>query len=67
MSEVPVIIEVAVNGQTLPERNPHVPRTPDAIRADSVACLSPIPSIAAIPRAVAPCQGSRSDRVAAWP
>jgi len=34
-----VIIEVAINGSTKPERNPHVPLTPDAIRADAVRCL----------------------------
>lgn len=34
-----VILEVAVNGETRPERNPHVPRTPDAIAADVFACL----------------------------
>jgi len=35
----PVILEVAVNGETRPERNPHVPRTPEAIVADVFACL----------------------------
>ena len=34
-----VIIEVAINGSTKPERNPHVPLTPDAIRADALRCL----------------------------
>lgn len=34
-----VIIEVAINGSTKPERNPHVPLTPDAIRADARRCL----------------------------
>ena len=35
----PVIIELAVNGVTQPERNPHVPLTPEAITADAIACL----------------------------
>ena len=35
----PVILEVAINGETRPERNPYVPRTPDAIMADVFACL----------------------------
>jgi 3-keto-5-aminohexanoate cleavage enzyme len=34
-----VIIEVAINGSTKPERNPHVPLTPAAIRADALRCL----------------------------
>lgn len=34
-----VIVEVAINGETRPERNPHVPRTPEAITADVFACL----------------------------
>lgn len=35
----PVIIEAAVNGETRPERNPHVPRQPEAIVADVLSCL----------------------------
>lgn len=35
----PVIIEVAINGMTTPERNPHVPLQPDEIHADVVRCL----------------------------
>ena len=34
-----VIIEVAINGSTKPERNPHVPLAPPAIRADAARCL----------------------------
>lgn len=34
-----VIIEVAINGSTKPERNPNVPLTPDAIRDDALRCL----------------------------
>jgi len=37
---VPVIIEAAINGETRPERNPHVPRSPDAIVADVHRCLN---------------------------
>lgn len=37
MSETPVIIECAINGETKPERNPHAPRTADEIRADALA------------------------------
>lgn len=35
----PVIIEVALNGETSTQRNPHVPRTPSAIAADAIQCL----------------------------
>lgn len=35
----PVILEVAVNGATGRERNPHVPRTPDEITRDALASL----------------------------
>ena len=34
-----VILEVAINGETRPARNPHVPRTPEQIVADARACL----------------------------
>jgi 3-keto-5-aminohexanoate cleavage enzyme len=34
-----VIIEAAINGVTSKERNPNVPRTPDEISADALACL----------------------------
>ena len=37
--DIPVIIEVAINGITTPEINPHVPLTAEAIGADAVACL----------------------------
>ena len=36
----PVIVEAAINGGTTPERNPNVPRTPDAIAADALACMA---------------------------
>jgi uncharacterized protein (DUF849 family) len=35
----PVIIECAINGATPKARNPHVPRQPDEIRTDVLACL----------------------------
>lgn len=35
----PVVIEAAINGETRPERNPHVPRDPEAIVADVFRCL----------------------------
>jgi 3-keto-5-aminohexanoate cleavage enzyme len=34
-----VVIEAAINGETRPERNPHVPRTPEEIVADVFRCL----------------------------
>ena len=37
--EIPVIIEVAINGITSPEINPNVPLSPEAIRDDSLTCL----------------------------
>lgn len=35
----PVIIEAAINGETRPERNAHVPRKPEEIIADVFRCL----------------------------
>ena len=43
-----VIIEVAINGSTKPERNPHVPLTPEAIRVDANRCLDAGASVGAI-------------------
>ncbi|WP_419928656.1 3-keto-5-aminohexanoate cleavage protein [Candidatus Poriferisocius sp.] len=37
--EIPVIIEVAINGITSPEINPNVPLSPEAIASDALACL----------------------------
>ena len=37
--EIPVTIEVAINGITSPEINPNVPLSPEAIGADALACL----------------------------
>jgi uncharacterized protein (DUF849 family) len=38
-TDVPVIIEVAVNGVTTKARNPEVPDTPDTVADDAVRCL----------------------------
>jgi 3-keto-5-aminohexanoate cleavage enzyme len=38
--ETPVVLEVALNGLTSPEKNRHVPRTPGELRRDAVACLA---------------------------
>jgi uncharacterized protein (DUF849 family) len=35
----PVIIEAAINGGTTREANPHVPKTPEEITADALACI----------------------------
>ena len=35
----PAIIEVALNGTTTKERNPHVPRSPTEITSDALACI----------------------------
>lgn len=40
MPALPVIIEMAINGATQPERNRHVPTTVEAISADAQACLA---------------------------
>jgi uncharacterized protein (DUF849 family) len=34
----PVILEVAINGETRPPRSPHAPRTPEEICADALRC-----------------------------
>jgi 3-keto-5-aminohexanoate cleavage enzyme len=39
MNNEPVIIEVAINGETPKERNPNVPRTPEEIGTDALACI----------------------------
>jgi 3-keto-5-aminohexanoate cleavage enzyme len=39
MASQPAIIEVAINGATTKERNPDVPRTPDEIATDALACF----------------------------
>ncbi len=37
--DVPVILEVALNGATRRQRNPNVPVTPDELARDALACL----------------------------
>lgn len=39
MAAAPVIIEAAINGGTTKERNPNVPRQPEEIAADALACI----------------------------
>jgi uncharacterized protein (DUF849 family) len=39
MSRDPVVLEVALNGITGPERNPAAPRMPDELARDALACL----------------------------
>ena len=39
MPAAPVIIEAAINGATSKETNPHVPRSPEEITQDALACL----------------------------
>ncbi|HET6812062.1 MAG TPA: 3-keto-5-aminohexanoate cleavage protein [Acidimicrobiales bacterium] len=39
MGAAPVIIEAAINGGTTRERNPNVPRQPEEIAADTLACV----------------------------
>src|SRR5436853_38236 len=36
---LPVILEVALNGMTPVERNPHVPRSPEEVAADALRCI----------------------------
>lgn len=39
MTDAPVIIECAVNGVGKKERNPNIPRTPEEVQAEALACL----------------------------
>jgi uncharacterized protein (DUF849 family) len=39
MSDAPVIIECAINGVGKKTRNPNIPRTPEEVRVDALACL----------------------------
>jgi uncharacterized protein (DUF849 family) len=39
MREEPVIIELAINGETRPPRSPHAPRTPAEISAEALRCF----------------------------
>lgn len=38
--DAPVIVEVALNGGSTKRRNPHVPRSPEEITADALACAA---------------------------
>jgi uncharacterized protein (DUF849 family) len=38
-ADTPVIIEAAINGTTSRDRNPNVPRTPEEIAAEALACI----------------------------
>jgi len=38
-TDSPVILEAAINGVTTRDRNPSVPRTPEEIAAESIACI----------------------------
>src|SRR3984957_16465467 len=40
VSSRPVIIEAAINGQTSKDTNPHVPKEPEEIAADALACFA---------------------------
>jgi 3-keto-5-aminohexanoate cleavage enzyme len=39
MTDIPVIIEAAINGFNQHDRNPNIPLTPDAIAANAIQCL----------------------------
>ena len=39
MNDGPVIIEAAINGTTTKDRNPNVPRSPEEIADDALACI----------------------------
>ena len=39
MNDGPVIIEAAINGTTTKDRNPNVPRSPEEIAEDAIACI----------------------------
>jgi len=39
MAGEPVIVEVALNGMTTPDRNPHVPRSPEDVAACALRCI----------------------------
>jgi 3-keto-5-aminohexanoate cleavage enzyme len=40
VSGAPLVIEMAINGMTTRERNPHVPRRPDEVAAEALACFA---------------------------
>jgi len=64
----PVVLEVALNGLTSPEKNRHVPRTPAELRADALACLDAGAAIlhAHSPDGRATGDAAAHDYLAAW-
>ena len=68
MSSDPVILEVALNGLTSPEKNRHVPRTPVELRRDALACLDAGAAIlhAHSPDMRASGEDAARDYLAAW-
>lgn len=38
-NETPVILEAAINGVTMPDRNANVPRTPSEVAREAIACI----------------------------
>ena len=67
-SETPVVLEVALNGLTGPEKNRHVPRTPAELRRDALACLDAGAAIlhAHSPDMRATGEDAARDYLAAW-
>ncbi|MGH7286837.1 MAG: 3-keto-5-aminohexanoate cleavage protein [Myxococcota bacterium] len=67
-NEQALILEVALNGLTSPEKNRHVPRTPAELRADALACLEAGASIlhAHSPDMRAVGESAARDYLAAW-
>lgn len=67
-NEQALILEVALNGLTSPEKNRHVPRTPAELRADALACLEAGASIlhAHSPEMRAVGESAARDYLAAW-
>jgi uncharacterized protein (DUF849 family) len=67
-NEQALILEVALNGLTSPEKNRRVPRTPAELRADALACLDAGASIlhAHSPDMRAVGESAARDYLAAW-
>jgi len=66
--DTPLILEVALNGLTAPEKNRHVPRSAEAIRSDALACLDAGAAIlhAHAPDMRAAGEDAARDYLAAW-
>jgi uncharacterized protein (DUF849 family) len=66
--DAPAIIEVALNGMTSREKNPHVPITPEEIREDALRCVAAGASIlhAHGPELMVNGQRAAADYLAAW-